>query len=109
MPIDTVVITNKKDTVATISAVIRVGSENTAISVNLGGTLYDGMVHAREQGSLPFSGKLYPSLGFFVTDIGSLHSGNGKNLLYYVNGKDPSVGVSSYKLQMGDVVEWKLE
>ena len=71
--------------------------------------LYDALVQEEKEGRIDFSGKMYPNLGFFVTDIGTLHSGNGKNLIYYINGKEATVGVSSYTLKDGDVIEWKLE
>ena len=71
--------------------------------------LYDALVQEEKEGRIDFSGKMYPNLGFFVTDIGTLHSGNGKNLIYYINGKEAAVGVSSYKLKDGDIIEWKLE
>jgi len=71
--------------------------------------LYDALVREKDKGNIDFSGKNYPGLGFFVTDIGTLHSGNGKNLIYYINGKEATVGVSSYALKDGDVIEWKLE
>jgi len=71
--------------------------------------LYDALVREKNEGRINFSGKNYPGLGFFVTDIGSLHAGMGKNLIYYINGKEATVGVSSYTLKDGDVIEWKLE
>ncbi|MBP6883683.1 MAG: DUF4430 domain-containing protein [Candidatus Pacebacteria bacterium] len=72
-------------------------------------TLYDALTMAMEKGDIKFSGKIYPSLGFFVTDIGELHAGDGKNLLYYVNGKEAEVGVSEYIIKNKDVILWKLE
>lgn len=72
-------------------------------------TLYDALVQAKNTGAITFFGKNYPGLGFFVTDIGTLHSGNGKNLIYYINGKEATVGVSSYRLKDGDIIKWKLE
>jgi len=30
-------------------------------------------------------------------------------LLYYINGKEASVGVSTYKPKNGDIIEWKLK
>ena len=70
---------------------------------------YDALMEASNAGNLTFEGKNYPGLGFFITDIGPLHSGNGKYLLYYINGKEATVGVSAYKLKNGDIIEWKLE
>ncbi|MBI3305996.1 DUF4430 domain-containing protein [Candidatus Nomurabacteria bacterium] len=70
---------------------------------------YDALIQAQNKGQMSFSGKNYPGLGFFVTEIGTLRAGNGKNLLYYINEKEASVGVSSYTLKDGDIIEWKLE
>ena len=74
-----------------------------------GSSLYDALVLAQQNKQIIFSGTSYPSLGFFVTDIGVLHSGNGKNLLYYINGKEAQVGISSYQPKDGDTISWKLE
>ena len=74
-----------------------------------GKTLHDVLVDPKNKTEFQCKGKDYTSLGFFVTDIGSLHSGGGKNLLYYVNDKEASVGVSNYIPQSGDRIDWKLE
>ncbi|MFZ2149604.1 MAG: DUF4430 domain-containing protein [Minisyncoccia bacterium] len=85
------------------------GEEKISLSVAPNTTFYDALVEAENIGKLAFSGKKYPGLGFFVTDIGTLHAGEGLDLLYYVNGKEATVGVSGYMLQDGDILEWKLE
>lgn len=89
------------------SVTILAGDKTIHLQSNI--TFYDALVQTKNDGKITFSGKNYPMLGFFVTDIGSLHSGNGKNLLYYINGKQASVGVSSYTLKDGDTIEWRLE
>ena len=78
-------------------------------ALNAGQSLYDTLLSAKENKQIVFSGKNYPGLGFFVTDIGSLHNGNGKYLFYYINNKEASVGVSSFLPQNGDVILWKLK
>lgn len=70
---------------------------------------YNALVEGKNADKITFSGKNYPGLGFFVTEIGTLRAGDGKNLLYYINGKEATVGVSSYTLKDGDIIEWKLE
>lgn len=85
------------------------GQETLQLSFASNTIFYDALQEAKNAGILNFNGKNYPGLGFFVTDIGDLHSGGGKNLLYYVNGKEATVGVSSYTLKDGDIIEWKLE
>lgn len=72
-------------------------------------TVLEAMQKAAQNNQITFDGKEYPGLGFFVTRVGSLVSGDGKNLMYYVNDKEASVGVSSYVLSDGDIIEWKLK
>lgn len=99
---------------------VQSGTENVSVTVIAGKisfhlsahspiSLYNALTLAKENNQIKFSGKMYPSLGFFVTDIGTLHSGSGKNLLYYINGEEATVGVSAYALKDGDIVEWKLK
>lgn len=85
------------------------GNINTQLLFSPNSFLYDALVKERDAGKITFSGKNYPGLGFFVTDIGTLHAGSGKYLLYYINGKEATVGISSYTLKDGDIIEWKLE
>ena len=94
---------------AKISISMAVGDKIIPLFIRAGTSLYDAVSSARDNGQIVFSGKSYPMLGFFVNDIGSLHNGNGKYLFYYINGKEASVGVSSYIPKDGDVVEWKLK
>ena len=82
---------------------------DTRLPISPNTLLYDALEEVKNTGKITLLGKNHPGLGFFVTEIGSLHSGNGKNLLYYINGKEATVGVSSYKLKDGDIIEWKLE
>jgi hypothetical protein len=85
------------------------GKEKTELSVPINTTFYDALMQAKDAGTLKLSGKNYPGLGFFVTEIGELRAENGKDLLYYINSKEANVGVSSYILKDGDIIEWKLE
>lgn len=88
---------------------IIIGTEKTNLSVPPDISFYEALVQAKKMEVIKFSGKNYPGLGFFVTEIGTLRAGDGKYLLYYINGKEASVGVSAYQLKDGDVIEWKLE
>ncbi|MBP7805091.1 MAG: DUF4430 domain-containing protein [Candidatus Pacebacteria bacterium] len=72
-------------------------------------TLYAYLEEANGEGKINFTAKEYMGLGFFVTEIGELQEGGGKHLLYYINGNEASVGVSTYLPQNGDHVDWKLE
>jgi hypothetical protein len=85
------------------------GEKNVNVSVPPGSTLYDALVVAQKENQISFAGKTYPILGFFVTSIGGLKEGHDKYLIYYINGKESQVGVSTYKPLDGDKVVWKLE
>lgn len=74
-----------------------------------GGSLLSILTAAKDRGEITFSGKEYSGLGFFVTQLGSLKEGNGKHLMYYINGKEASVGVSIYVPKTGDLVVWELK
>ena len=85
------------------------GTVHFPLTFHAGETLYEAMIEAKNVGTLSFSGKEYPGLGFFVTSIGSLTEGNGKNLMYFINGKEASVGISTYVPKNGDTIIWKLQ
>ena len=85
------------------------GTTSIQIPFSSGNTLYDALLSAKVNGVLSFSGTEYPSLGFFMTDIGTLHQGNGKYLIYLINGTEASIGVSSYVPKNGDVIVWELQ
>jgi hypothetical protein len=74
-----------------------------------GESLLSILTVAKERGEITFSGQEYSGLGFFVTQLGSLKEGNGKHLMYYINGKEASVGVSIYVPKIGDFVVWELK
>lgn len=88
---------------------VTVSAGDIKINLEPNQTFYNALIQAKDAGKIDFSGKNYIGLGFFVTDMGTLHAGSGKNLLYYINGKEAQVGVSLYTLKDGDIIEWKLE
>ena len=93
----------------TISVTILAGDKKANAKVSPGASLYDALVLAQKNKDIVFIGKNYSGLGFFVTSVGTLSGGNGKYLFYSVNSKEASVGVSSYILKDGDIIEWKLK
>ena len=98
-----------ENTVSLSHFTLTAGDISVQIPFSSGDTLYDALLAAKQNGLLSFSGKEYQSLGFFMTDIGTLHQGNGKYLIYLINGTEASVGVSSYVPKNGDVVVWELQ
>jgi hypothetical protein len=91
------------------SAMLIVGALHEALPFTEGETLASALFALHTSGQLPYEGKEYSSLGFFVTDIGTLHADGGHYLVYFINGTEASVGVSSYVLHDHDVIEWKRE
>ncbi len=87
----------------------KIENKNINLPFISGDNLYKTMLNGQKNNLLNFKGKEYSGLGFFVTDIGDIHQGNGKNIIYYINGKEASVGISSYIPHIGDIIEWKLE
>lgn len=88
---------------------ISIAGEDLEVKITEDMSVYDAMKILREEGKITFEGKNYPALGFFVTKINSLESGNGKNLMYDINGVEASVGISTYEIKEGDIIEWKLK
>jgi len=102
----------KKDSPSdtTISETSRLTAGITQISLPItGGSLLSILADAQKRGEIVFSGKEYSGLGFFVTEIGSLKQQDGKYLMYSINGKEASVGVSLYIPKNGDVIVWELK
>jgi hypothetical protein len=92
-----------------ISSTLIVDKETFQLTSTQGESLYDMLLKEKESNTLSFSGKEYAGMGFFTTDIGTLHSTKDHYLMYYVNGKEGEVGISSYFPKNGDVIEWKLK
>jgi hypothetical protein len=90
------------------------------ITLSVGSTAYQ--VYAPEHASVldvmrtlattnafSFSGKEFPSLGFFVDSINGKKNGDGLYWILYVNGTSSDTGASETFLKAGDAVEWKYE
>lgn len=109
---ETVPVSEKKEGVSTsiVSETFHLvaGTTDSSISVS-GGSLLSILTAAKERGEIILSGKEYFGLGFFVTELGSLKEGDSKHLMYYINGKEASVGVSTYVPKAGDLVVWELK
>ena len=60
----------------------------------------------QEKNNFTFNYKKYPSIGIFIDEINGVLGGQRSYWIYYVNGVEASVGVSSYILKDGDSVLW---
>jgi hypothetical protein len=56
---------------------------------------------------LVFSGREYPSLGFFVETINGKTTGNGYYWFLYINDESSSHGASQTLVRPGDEIEWR--
>jgi uncharacterized membrane protein len=78
-----------------------------------GGTVFEAMKKIQDESSStnPFSFKYKenPGLGSFITEINNVVGSPGKYWIYYVNDKKASVGVSTYVLKEGDLINWNQE
>ena len=78
-----------------------------------GSTVFEAMKKIQDESSStnPFSFKYKenPGLGSFVTEINNIVGSPGKYWIYYVNGNKASVGVSTYLLKEGDIINWNQE
>ncbi len=70
-------------------------------------TLYEAMQDLQKTQKFTFKTKNFTGLGQFVESINSVDSKQGFYWMYSVNGKEGTVGVSKYVVQMGDFIEWK--
>lgn len=71
-------------------------------------TVYEAMRAAASSG-FTFSGREYPSLGFFVESINGKKAPQGYYWIFYMNGKQSQTGISQTPISAGDTIEWRLE
>ncbi len=74
-----------------------------------GATVLDAMKILASASNFTFTGKDYPSLGFFVDSINGNRAENGYSWILYLNGKLSGTGASQTTLNAGDAVEWRYE
>ena len=114
MPIDAVPATigtiSGKTTTSTTAdtATLAIGRNRYQIPANNSAVL-DAMNELSSTRDFKFTGKDYPSLGFFVESINGKKNADGFYWILYVNGKSSDLGVSQAKIRAGDTIEWKYE
>ncbi|MBI3888914.1 DUF4430 domain-containing protein [Candidatus Nomurabacteria bacterium] len=72
-------------------------------------SVYDFMDKLRSEKKINFTEKEYTGMGKFIDSINEIKNNNSMSWIYYVNGVEASVGVSNYKIKIGDMVSWKYE
>ena len=103
--------TNVPETIPTPTPniTLAVGGNSYATFASTGSTVLDAMKILASTTDFAFSGKDYPSLGFFVDSINGKKAENGHNWILYVNGKLSGTGASQTTLKAGDAIEWRYE
>ncbi len=86
-----------------------IASSTHTVYVTPRATVLDAMRTLQSEGGLMFSGREYPSLGFFVDSIDDKKNANGYDWFLYINNQESSTGASQTTLHDGDVVEWRFE
>lgn len=71
------------------------------------GTSLLAAMQAATADGLVFTGKEYPSLGFFIESINGKRGENGYYWFLYINGESSSAGASQTLVSAGDDVEWR--
>ncbi len=72
-------------------------------------SVYDFMNKLRDEGKINFTEKNYAGMGKFIDSIDGIQGNGEKNWIYYVNDKKANIGVSNYKINLGDIITWKYE
>ncbi len=89
------------------SIALSVGSTTYRASVPAHTTVLNAMRILASTTAFTFTGREYPSLGFFVESIDGTPHANGYEWFLYVDGKESSTGASHTTLNDGDRVEWR--
>jgi len=98
----------KDENIKNISVDINVFNKSYSIKIQENGSVYDAMKSISDE-SFSFKSTNHAGLGYFIESINGVKGEPGKYWIYYVNGKEASVGVSNYILKDGDSILWKQE
>ncbi|NVO03960.1 MAG: DUF4430 domain-containing protein [Bacteroidetes bacterium] len=103
----------KKDIVQEKNIQVSLSVQNKKYNTEIkeGSTVFEVMHKIKTESKPPdifdFKYKEYPSLGIFMDEINGLSGSLGKYWIYYVNGKEASVGVSKNIIKNGDIISWQ--
>jgi hypothetical protein len=94
-----------------ITATLKLPNTSYRLSLPKDASVYDLLQGARDQKGFLFTSKSYPALGVLIDSINGIKGGDqpGHYWIYYVNGKKAVIGISNYKLNSNDTVEWKYQ
>ena len=90
-------------------AKLKLGEFSYNLNFNSGESLFISMQHLKDAGDITFESKNYPGMGQFIYSINGVKSDGSNYWIFYVNGKEAQIGVSNYKLNEDDQIEWRYE
>lgn len=91
------------------NAALTVGTTMYPISVSAGETVIEAMRALSSTDTFTFTGRDYPSLGFFIDSINGKANANGMYWMLYINGVSASAGASSVIVKPSDTILWRYE
>lgn len=93
----------KESTCETLRIVVESAAYSACAAAEM--TVLAAMHIATSEG-LTFSGREYPSLGFYIESINGKKAENGYYWFLYINGISSTEGASAAHVQAGETVEW---
>ncbi len=93
----------------TPNVTLSVAGKSYAAFAPIDSTVLDTMRTLASASDFTFSGRDYPSLGFFVDSINGRKTEKSYNWILYINGKLSNTGASQTTLKAGDAIEWRYE
>lgn len=74
-----------------------------------GSSIYEAMLQLVSTTPFRFNARYFNGLGYFIEEINGIKNKGGAYWTLYVNEEFAHSGASDYKVQAGDVIEWKFE
>lgn len=91
------------------NATLKINDSVYILGFNSNESLFDSMQHQKDSEKITFESKNYSGIGQFIYSINGIKSDGSNYWIYYINGNEAQIGVSSYKLKDNDQIEWKFE
>lgn len=98
-----------KEAAPTPNITILIGSTSYPVYAKPGSSVLGAMQEAASTSAFTFSGRDYPSLGFFIESIAGKKNADGLYWFLYINGKSSDTGASQTRVSAGDTIEWRYE
>lgn len=91
--------------------ILVIGDRVYSVSIPEGISVREMMERASKEHAFSFKGKDYAGLGFFVEEIAGINNDLQKGIywIYYINGTKANLGVSTYRMKLGDTISWQYE